>query len=423
MEAVNIKLLPSVTGKLMNKKLNTVLLSLEIVGLIFVIIFLAAYLGGLPTTKVLQNQPAFRIPLQVIGAILLVLVLGTVTLAAYVRSVKKNAFTPLDNVATEGKVYTPLKMGLFTVALAYFLFAVHSTFTLSWIGEWSHAGGFSFYVYITDLSAFAGLPFRLAASLIAVGAVTLYFNKGFPPASKAYTILRWILVLEGIYWLSLLTTGVMNVYDLATTFNHLSTIVNKTGTTFITALNGALASLLLNTIPSVVESVLMPVVLFVLAWKFNANMPTNKILKWALIVGTSYIFVLWLLNASMWFITIVYQTGTVYITSHPEIALNFILTTFGLLALAIYSVLFAYKSRNLQSWQDLNLRTAGAIITALGMFYIWNYLTWIFFGGWSDWYAWFLGHNLDLWMLSLPLLGLPLLFIDKLQDKTNHDQI
>jgi hypothetical protein len=215
----------------------------------------------------------------------------------------------------------------------------------------------------------------------------------------------------------------MNVYDLATTFNHLSTIVNKTGTTFITALNGALASLLLNTIPSVVESVLMPVVLFVLAWKFNANMPTNKILKWALIVGTSYIFVLWLLNASMWFITIVYQTGTVYITSHPEIALNFILTTFGLLALAIYSVLFAYKSRNLQSWQDLNLRTAGAIITALGMFYIWNYLTWIFFGGWSDWYAWFLGHNLDLWMLSLPLLGLPLLFIDKLQDKTNHDQI
>ena len=30
---------------------------------------------------------------------------------------------------------------------------------------------------------------------------------------------------------------------------------------------------------------------------------------------------------------------------------------------------------------------------------------------WSTWYAWFLGHNLDLWFLSLPLVGLPLIFI------------
>ena len=36
------------------------------------------------------------------------------------------------------------------------------------------------------------------------------------------------------------------------------------------------------------------------------------------------------------------------------------------------------------------------------MYFLWNYLTWIYFGGdavWSTWYAWFLGHNLDLWML------------------------
>jgi hypothetical protein len=29
---------------------------------------------------------------------------------------------------------------------------------------------------------------------------------------------------------------------------------------------------------------------------------------------------------------------------------------------------------------------------------------------WNEWYAWILGHNLDLWMLSLPLVGIPLLF-------------
>ncbi len=31
-------------------------------------------------------------------------------------------------------------------------------------------------------------------------------------------------------------------------------------------------------------------------------------------------------------------------------------------------------------------------------------------GGWSDWYAWFLGHNMELWMMAIPLVGVPLLF-------------
>jgi hypothetical protein len=41
---------------------------------------------------------------------------------------------------------------------------------------------------------------------------------------------------------------------------------------------------------------------------------------------------------------------------------------------------------------------------------------WVFFGsvgGWGAWYQWFLGHNLDLWVLSLPLVGVPLLFREK----------
>jgi len=60
----------------------------------------------------------------------------------------------------------------------------------------------------------------------------------------------------------------------------------------------------------------------------------------------------------------------------------------------------------------LKLKTVGVIIVLAGLYFLWNYVTGIIFGAelWSDWYAWFLGHNLDLWALSLPLLGLPLLF-------------
>ena len=51
------------------------LFAVQGVGAVFVGIFLAAYLAGLPTTAVLHSEPAFRIPLTIFGVVLLVLVL------------------------------------------------------------------------------------------------------------------------------------------------------------------------------------------------------------------------------------------------------------------------------------------------------------------------------------------------------------
>jgi hypothetical protein len=65
------------------KKIVKFLFATQGVGAVFVGIFLAAYLGGLPTTKVLHSEPAFRIPLIVLGVVLLVLVLSTVILAIF----------------------------------------------------------------------------------------------------------------------------------------------------------------------------------------------------------------------------------------------------------------------------------------------------------------------------------------------------
>ncbi len=44
-------------------------------------------------------------------------------------------------------------------------------------------------------------------------------------------------------------------------------------------------------------------------------------------------------------------------------------------------------------------------------------MLWLFLGTdakWSTWYAWLLGHNMDLWVLSLPLIGIPLMYSDRL---------
>ena len=67
---------------LAENKFNAILYSFEGVGAVFVIVFLAAYLGGLPTTNVLHNQPEFRIPLAFLGALLLILTLVSIILAS-----------------------------------------------------------------------------------------------------------------------------------------------------------------------------------------------------------------------------------------------------------------------------------------------------------------------------------------------------
>jgi hypothetical protein len=70
---------------LTQKQISQFLFAVQGIGIVFVGIFLAAYLGGLPTTNVLHIEPVFRIPLAVFGLLFLVLVLITLVLAALRR--------------------------------------------------------------------------------------------------------------------------------------------------------------------------------------------------------------------------------------------------------------------------------------------------------------------------------------------------
>ena len=306
-------------------------------------------------------------------------------------------------IMTEQKFYSPLKIGLLIITVSYFLFNFHTMLTLEWIGEWERfPGSFNFNMLIEDISATIGLIFRLAASIIAIATIIFYFAKKELSKPKKYYILRLFLVFEAIYWLGLLTSGATGVQGLVTGFGNRS----------ITTL---LFSLVASVLPALLESLAIPIALFILAYKLSPNKPMKGAIKWGLISGTVFVIVFWLLNTGIWMYTL-RQKGLEYITSYPHIMLSFLSTVIGLLALAIYSGYVTKKYARIESLQELNLKPVGVIILGLGMWYLWSYLTWIFFGGdyvWSYWYAWLLGHNMDLWMLSLPLVGLPLLFNNK----------
>lgn len=297
------------------------------------------------------------------------------------------------------------------VVISYFLFSLHAMFTLSWIGEWERIGGgsFAFTIFVEDVSATIGLIFRFAASIIALAAVIFYLSKQKIAKSAVYKILRVILVFEGIYWLGLIATAGFNFQTLASMTSHNLPVIDF---------------LILSVIPTTVESIVLPIALFVLAFKLNPNKPLKTSSKWGLITGTIYIVVFWLINTSIWlgvveskgiaylWVEVVQVNGVEQVISHPEHLVSFATTAFGLLALAIYSGYITKKSTHTETLQSLKLPALGGIILALGMYFLWNYFSWLIFAGstWNDWYAWFLGHNMDLWMLSLPLAGLPLLF-------------
>jgi len=310
--------------------------------------------------------------------------------------------------------YSPLKIGFLIVAVAYFLFTFHAMFTLSWIGEWeSFDGSLRSIIFAEDVSAAIGVAFRLVASAVALGGVILYFVRKGLPTHSIKNLLRLVLFGEAIYWLGLLTTAILT---LTSTFGFTIWRVNGHISTL-----PLFVSLLIYEIPLLIESIVIPAVLFKLSHELKPNKPAKQAIKWALISGTLYVLVFWLTSTAIWVSTILRQ-GIQYLTAYPENLLSFTLTTFGMLALTIFTVYFAKKSMGTENVEKLEIQAIGAIITTLGLFYLWNYLSWVFFGKsetWSYWYLWFLG-NLNLWLLAIPMLGLPLLFHHKQPPKNSQ---
>lgn len=307
------------------------------------------------------------------------------------------------------RLLTPFKIGILIVAVAYFLFTLHGVFTLEWIGEWDRigGGGFRFAIYVEDITAFICLVFRLAASVIALASVIYYLAKKEITKKLAYKLTRIVVFFEAIYWLGLATTAYFSVESLARIL-------------FSASLDHILNSLLVSVIPTVVEAIILPISLIILAIKISPNKPEKNIIKWALFSGILYVLSFWLVYSSIW-VGIIRQKGIEYVTARPEFVFTFGLTAFGLAALAIYMTYFTWKSRGVLSIGQLQIKNIVAIVLALGLYFLWNYVSWVIFAGdqWNNWYAMFLGHNMDLWMLSLPLIALPMLFVWKDELKKN----
>jgi hypothetical protein len=290
-----------------------------------------------------------------------------------------------------------LRIGILIVALTWFFFSgfqfIKSAFNI--YDDPSRL----FWVSLTDTAGTFGLGFRTMAALIAILTIAFYVAKKDLSRPELTMSIRWIILGEAVFMLALFPCV---IWSVAATLGASNTL--------------GLGSFIESTLPVFVESVIIPIVLFKLFLELNPDKPARGAIRWGLISGTVYLFMFWINNTGNW-IGAVERKGIEYVTLYPDHILSFALTTIGLLALAIYAAVYTKQSASLASFSQLNLKKAGAIITLLGLFFLGNYMLWLFLGTdikWSTWYAWLLGHNMDLWMLSLPLIGIPLMYSSRL---------
>lgn len=295
---------------------------------------------------------------------------------------------------TQAKVDSRIKHGLLVVALTWFLFSfyqfIKSAFNI-------YKG--TFWIELTDTSGVVGLGFRSVAGFIAVITVLFFVLRKDLSKSETMMSIRWIVLCEAVCFLSLFLVVFWGLDILITNgFNEL-------GFTFFIG----------STLPVLFESVAIPFALAGLFFALNPNKSLFNVVKWGLIAGTAYVFMVWFNNSAGWIVA-VFAQGFDYVLLYPANLFSFVLTTVGLLLLGFYSLFFTRRTIREGNLDSFDVGKVGLIVSCLGLYFLIVYVMWLVFGsvgGWSDWYAWFLGHNVELWMMSLPLVGIPLIFKNK----------
>jgi hypothetical protein len=293
---------------------------------------------------------------------------------------------------TERKIDWPLRVGFLFVSFALFSYMLYE-----FINGFINRGSLEFlFIYLTDIPQGVGMAFRTAAGLIAVITFVFYIVRKDLSKSEALMAARLAVFFEAIYWLSFLMSGILGLY----------------GFTVSSSLNAQISGFVENTLPCLFQSIALTAVLVKLFIELSPKKSARGAIKWGLISGTVYVFVFWLNNTGNWIATII-EKGMDYIILYPANLLSFLVTSVGLLLLGLYAAYFTKKSIGLDTLEKVNMHTVGIIVTLVGLYFLGHYVMWLFLGsvgGWGTWYAWLLGHNLDLWAMSLPFAGLPLLF-------------
>jgi hypothetical protein len=260
---------------------------------------------------------------------------------------------------------------------------------------------------------------RAGAGLFAAYSAFLYWRKKDTAIPQIKRKVGTALLLETGYYLSLIP-AVIAAFAYYSSNEYLFYFDHTPG----------LILLIVTGLPCFAMIAVISPLLLKLRAKIVSDSPIQDVIKWGCLTSISYLYVVFWFNYSMsWAGSMVpyegsrLQYGMTFLLEPANLA-SFIVTVFGLFAIATTALFFAVPGIKKQP-SELILKRIGVVVTAFGGYFAFNILHFYLTGGYeshpSVWYE-MVGplHNPDLWCLAFIFMGLSMLFSGKFSLPSNR---
>jgi hypothetical protein len=261
---------------------------------------------------------------------------------------------------------------------------------------------------------------RAVSGAFAVYGAYLFWRKKDTSMPNLRKSLSAFLLLEAVFFLTLIASVVA-----AAAYN----IANDPSLFYFGHTPEALL-LYVTLIPCLAIVIVVPPLLLKLRASINHKVSVQEIAKWASLTGVGYLFVIFWFNFSMMWtgITVpytrVYEQYGLDFVLQPANLLSFVLTLFGLLAVAVTGLVTTLPLiRKRFTLPKPNLTWVGLVLVGLGGYFVITTFYYYLTGGYSAhpsvWYE-VIGplHNPNLWVISLVFLGIPLIINGRIKKET-----
>ena len=262
------------------------------------------------------------------------------------------------------------------------------------------------------LSGSISIISRAIAGAFAFYAAFLFWRKKDAAMPTIRRSVRAALFFEAVFFLALIPSIVAAIaYNL--TGENLFYFGHTPG---ILVIYGTL-------IPILATVLVIPPLLIKLRAVVKQESTQQDLARWICLTGVAYLFVVFWFNYSMLWLgesvpyTRVYVEWGLTFVLQPANLLSFSLTVFGLLALAVVTLITTLPAIKKRVFQP-NFTRIGAILVAFGGYFILHLFYYYLTGGYSAhpsvWYEVISPlHNPHLWTVSLAFLGVPVLLYGK----------
>ena len=155
----------------------------------------------------------------------------------------------------------------------------------------------------------------------------------------------------------------------------------------------------------------IPFVLIKLSTKIIQGSSKQEIVKWSLIVGVSYLFVVFWFDALMQWVGMVASFGSNLLFDPLNFA-GFLFSAVGLFLIASFALVSVFPVIKKKT-STLRIRRVGLVMVLFGSYFVFGILIYFLAGGFAErpfaWYEIIVPHNSYLWCVVFLFTGIPFL--------------